>query len=66
MSSSTAYHVFCVLRLIIVTALQDGLVEKDVTAGISVQRKGSKEKVIATPAQARRFKTRSTRTTRSW
>lgn len=53
MSSSTAYHVFCVLRLIVVTALQDGLVDKDVTAGISVQRKGSKEKVIATPAQAR-------------
>ena len=53
MSSSTAYHVFCVLRLIVVTALQDGLIEKDVTAGISVQRKGSKQKVIATPAQAR-------------
>jgi len=53
MSSSTAYHVFCVLRLIVVTALQDGLVEKDVTAGISVQRKGAKEKVIATPTQAK-------------
>ena len=52
MSSSTAYHVFCVLRLIIVTALQDGLVDRDITAGISVQRKGSKEKIIATPAQA--------------
>lgn len=53
MSSSTAYHVFCVLRLVVVSALQDGEIEKDVTAGISVQRKGGKQKVICTPAQSR-------------
>lgn len=53
MSSSTASHVFSVLKLIVLTALQDGLIGKDVTAGISVQRKGSKERIVATPAQAR-------------
>jgi integrase len=52
MSSSTAFHVFSVLKLIVVTALQGGLISKDVTAGISVQRKGSKQKIIATPAEA--------------
>ena len=53
MSASTAHLVMCVLRLIVKTALQDGLIVKDVTAGISVQRKGKAEKVIATPAQAK-------------
>jgi integrase len=52
-SSSTAAHVFAVLRLIVRTALQDDLMKRDVTAGISIQRKDSSEKVIATPAQAR-------------
>lgn len=66
MSSSTAYHVFCVLKLIVVSALQDGEIEKDVTAGISVQRKGGKEKVICTRPSRGRSRGRSTRTTRSW
>lgn len=52
-SSSTASHVFGVLKLIVRTAVQDGLIEKDVTAGISVQRKGGKEKIICTPSQSR-------------
>lgn len=37
----------CVLRLIVKTAVQDDMIVKDVTAGISVQRKGKAEKVIA-------------------
>src|SRR5580693_470850 len=49
MSSSTASHVYSVLKLIMVTAVQDYPALKDVTAGISVQRKGGKEKIIATP-----------------
>lgn len=53
LSSSAAHLVMCVLKLVVKTALQDGLIPKDVTAGISVQRKGRSEKVIATPAQAK-------------
>jgi integrase len=53
MSGSTANLVMCVLRLIVKTAEQDGLIAKDVTKDISVQRKGKAEKVIATPAQAK-------------
>ncbi|HET9081669.1 MAG TPA: tyrosine-type recombinase/integrase [Trebonia sp.] len=52
MSASTAHLVMSVLRLIVKTASQDGLIVKDVTAGVSVARKGKAEKVIATPAQA--------------
>jgi integrase len=52
MSSSTAAHVFSVLKRTVVTALQDGLISKDVTAGVSVNRKGSKERIIAAPAEA--------------
>jgi integrase len=52
-SGSTANLVMCVLRLVVKTAEQDGLIAKDVTKDISVQRKGKAEKVIATPAQAK-------------
>jgi site-specific recombinase XerD len=53
MSSSTAAHVFSVLKLIVVSAMQDGLITKDVTAEISVKRKRSKGKIIASPAEAK-------------
>jgi integrase len=53
MSASTAAMVLGVLKLIVKTALQDDLIKKDVTVGVSVQRKRKAEKVIATPAQAK-------------
>jgi len=53
MASKTAHLVLCTLKLIVRTAVQDGLMEKDITVGVSVKQKGSKEKVIATPEQAK-------------
>lgn len=43
----------------------DGYMPKDVTAGISVSRKGKAEKVIATHAQAKAIESALTRTTGS-
>lgn len=53
MASSTTCHIFGVLKLIYATAAQDFPEIKDPTKGISVSRKGGREKIIATRRQAK-------------
>jgi integrase len=53
LSASTVRWILCVIRMIVRTAVVDGILGRDVTMGISVKAKSHKERAIATPEQAK-------------
>ena len=53
LSAATVRLILCIVRLIVRTAVTDGLISRVITGGISVKAKSRKERVIATPAQSK-------------
>ena len=56
MSGATVGHVMTVLRMMCETAVQDGILDRDPTAGIKIADRQAREMTILTPAQATALK----------
>lgn len=54
LSGATVGHVFTVLHEMVKTAVNDGLLDRDVCAGIKIEGRKSREMTILTPADYRR------------